>query len=175
MKEFTKKLFAMILLASIVCGGISLSKPNQAYAKTVSKVTKKFTLTQKNSTVTHELKITEGEKVFVKVKILDVKGKVSKQIMDGSLCFGFYEDSTIGMDAFFSDWTKPKLKRNAFKKGKVLDSSKNEEGLGAIGGDADVDWSMINGLKKLKVEVTYYTESGNVGIESVKKKVYTDF
>lgn len=160
MKAMTKKLLMLVLLLSVVCGGgLSISK--QASAKAVSKVTKKITLTDgKSIDIQHKLSISAKEKVNVKIKFLEVKGKVASK---NDLYLGFYECND-GKGSLFAPWTSPsKLKKNSFKKGKVLTSTEDY-----LNGKATVDWNIPKGIKKLKLQVTYYTESGKAGINSVK-------
>ena len=157
----TKKLLMVVLLLSMMCS--SLSVPKQVSAKSVSKVTKVFTLTVNKRQVKHKLSISANEKVFTKVKFLDVKGKVSL-ISGEELIFGCYEGKN-GMGSFFAPWTKPSLKKTSFKKGKTL--TQNGQG-DYINGKSEVEWYIPSGIKKLKVKVTYFTKSGKAGIKSIK-------
>lgn len=162
MKEMKKKLLIMVLFFA-VCGGIGFSMPKYVSAKSVSKVTKTFTLTTKSNFVEHKLSISKKEKVTAKIKFLEVKGNVSLKSGE-DLSFGGYEFPD-GMGSFFADWTKPKLKKSSFKKGNVLNAKKNED---YISKKSTVEWYLPSGLKKLKVQVTYFTKSGKAGINSVK-------
>ena len=163
MKTAVKKLFTMVLVVSVICSGLVFAAPKQASAKMASKVTKVITLTSNKKAVTHHLSIRAKETVFVKVKFLEVKGSISLKSGEG-LYFGeyFLSDS---MGSLFNEWSNSnKLKKSAFKKGKVL-SSKDDE---FLYGKAEVDWSLPSGLKKCKVQITYYTKSKKAGIRSVK-------
>lgn len=164
MKTKLKRLFAVVLVLSIVCGGISLPTAKKVYAKTVSKVTRVFTLTPQRWRVKHKLSISENEKVKVKIKFLEVKGKADGTVAESDrLWFGNYYTND-GTSSFFLDSTKPKLRKSDFKKGVVLTSNDYIYGYDGF----DVYWDIPNGLKKLKVQVTYYTESGKAGIHSIK-------
>lgn len=160
MKAMTKKLLMLVLLLSVVCGGgLSISK--QASAKAVSKVTKKITLTDKKGFVVHKLSIATKEKVNVKIKFLEVKGKAKGS--EEELYFGGYECKN-GKGSLFAPWTSPsKLKKNSFKKGTILTSTEDY-----LNGKATVEWYIPEGIKKLKMQVTYYTESGKAGIKSIR-------
>lgn len=160
MKTTMKKLLMVVLLLSIVSGGVLM--PKQASAKTVSKVTKVFTLTANKKLVKHKLSINTKEKVLVKVKFLEVKGKVLVE-SEEDLFLGEYLFK-MGKGSFFSYWSRPsKLKKSSFKKGKIL-TSKDDY----INGKSKVEWYIPQGIKKLKMQVTYYTKSGKAGIKSVK-------
>ena len=58
---------------------------------------------------------------------------------------------------------KTTIKKTSFKKGKVLSLDADMP----LMGKAYVAWDTPKGIKKLKVQVTYYTESGKAGIKSV--------
>lgn len=170
MNNIIKKTLTMALLFSMTCGIVGVSIPKQASAKTASKVTKVITLTNKNKNgITHKLSISKKEKVAVKIRFLQVKGKLSKKATNDDLYFGYYEGD-FSKGTFFTQYSKPgKLKKTSFKKGKSLDSSKTDY----ISGKNEViwnlpDWDLPNGIKKLKVQITYYTKSGRKGIKSVK-------
>lgn len=163
MKKVIKKYAVVLLLLSMVSG--SLLTPKQASAKSMSKVTKTVTL-KSGKSVKHMLSVDEKDKLFVKVKILEVKGRVSLKY-GADLWWGYYEFSE-GKGSFFYPESKPsKLKANSFKKGKILTSKEEEGGIG-VNGKTDVEWDVPNGISKLKIQVTYYTKSGKAGIKSVK-------
>lgn len=158
----TRKTFMKIFIL-LLMGGVVLTIPEQAYAKKVSSCNKVITLTSKKKSTTHKLSISGKEKVFVKIKFLEVKGKSLLPTKHEDLFFGGYECGD-GMGSFFSKWSKPnKLKRNSFKKGKTLKSTDDY-----ITGKSTVEWSIPKGIKKLKVRVTYYTKSGKSRIKSIK-------
>lgn len=151
-----KKTLLMVVLLLAVCGCLSISK--QVSAKTVSKVTKVFTLTPKKNFIRHKLSIKKKVKVVAKMKFLEVKGKVSLKSGE-ELYLGEY-DCYDGKGSFFSSWSKPdKLKKKSFKKGKVLVSNEDY-----ISGKSIVEWYIPKGIKKLKVQVTYYTKNGKAAI-----------
>lgn len=172
MKVMIKKLLLMVILFSVLCGGIGISVPKQASAKTASKVTKVFTLTSKKKLIKHKLSISKKEKVFVKTIFLDVKGKaVEDENYWGVYDFLVKEKNKMldgGKGSLWARYTKPKLKNSSFKKGKCLGASKNDDGLVYISGNALVEWELPRGITKLKAKVTYYTQSGKKGIKSVK-------
>lgn len=150
----------MVLLLSMVCGSISVSKP--ASAKSVSKITKVITETNKMYGAVHKLSIKKNEKVFTRIEILDVKGKVSSS---RGLEFGH---TTLNMDGLFDRNSSPsKLKKSSFKKGEILTSKKNY-----LHGRVIIEWNLPDGIEKLKVKVTYYTKSGKAGIKSLKQIYY---
>lgn len=169
MKTFSKRLLTIVLMLSILYGSIFLST-QYASAKTMSKVTKVLSLT-KNKGVAYQLKIKKSEKVLVKVKILSIIGK-AKLDEDGDLCFGLYEFRAYknkklidgGKGSLFTSYDK--LKKSSFKAGKILPSSGNDY----LTGKADVGWSLPDGIKKMKVQITYYTKSGKPGIISLRKR-----
>lgn len=163
MKTVAKKLAVVFLLLSMAGSSLCVSK--RASAKSESKVTKTFTLSPKKS-VKHTVSVDKKDKLFVKVKILEVKGSVSLE--DGEdLWWGYYECAD-GKGSFFYPDSKPsKLKEKSFKKGKVL-TSKEEDGEFGVSGETDVEWEIPSGITKLKICVTYYTKSGKARIKSVK-------
>lgn len=160
MKTVEKKLLTLVLVLSMVCG-VALSEPQYASAKAVSKVTKVLNLTPKNW-VSHKLMISKNEKVRVKVKILSVKGKTT---LSGEDLIWADSISSYGKGGLIAGWSKPPLKKSSFKKGKILTSDADMP----LMGKAYVLWDAPKGIKKLKVQVIYYTESGKAGIKSVSK------
>ena len=58
-------------------------------------------------------------------------------------------------------------KKSSLKKGKILTSKKNY-----LHGRVIIEWNLPDGIKKLKVKVTYYTKSGKAGIKSLKQIYY---
>ena len=145
-------------MLSVFCGILMVTKPVEA--KSVSKVSKVITLTQKKKEVTHNLSINRKENVIATIKFLKVKGKIPKK--ENELYFGYYT-FVDGKGSFFSPWTEPEeLKKSSFKKGKTLKSNDY------IYGTSEVTWTIPRGIKKLKVKVTYSTKSGKAGIISVK-------
>lgn len=164
-KTLGKSLLAMVLVVSLVCGCIYLPTPKQASAKAVAKVTKTITIKEEENPddtgtyVCHGIKFDKKEKIVVKVKFLQVKGKLSKRALKENM-FGGFEDGD-GKGPIFS------IKKNSFKKGKVL-GKKNMSGYYLQGGKTLAEWSVPDGIKLLKMKVTYYTLSGKAGIKSVK-------
>lgn len=154
----------------IVLMGVSIIFPKRASAKSVSKKAMVITLTSKKE-VKHKLSIKSSEKVVAKVDVLSVKGVVTEKESD--LCFGYIDFACYkkgkmidgGEGSFFANYTKPKLKKSSFKKGKVLRTKGNDC---YITGKAVVEWVLPKGISKMKIRVTYYTKSGKVGIKSVK-------
>ncbi len=69
MKTMVKRLLMVVLVFSMVSGGVGVSIPKEASAKAKSKVTKVVTLKKKTSTI-HELSIKNNEDVITKIKIL---------------------------------------------------------------------------------------------------------
>ncbi len=166
MNIFKKLCMATILLTmGIVCVPVMTS------AKSVSKVTKVITITSKKG-IEHSLSINPKEKVSVKVKFLSVKGKVKVQPKD--LYFGFYEFAVYqkkkmidgGEGSFYNQYTTPKLTKGSFKKGRMLSENKEDY----ISGKSTVEWSVPNKIKKIKMQITYFTRSGRKGINSIKTK-----
>lgn len=156
--KHTKKLLMMVLLLSMVFGCMSVSKP--ASAKSVSKITKVFTLTTQKKGISHILSMDRKEKVFTKMEFLEVKGKISEKFPS----LGFYESYNMGW--LFDDDTSPsKLDKKSFKKGKKFTSKKDY-----LQGKSLVEWDIPNGIKKLKIKVTYYAKSGKACIRSLKEK-----
>lgn len=163
MKTVAKKLLTVVLVLSMVCG-VALSEPQYASAKAVSKVTKVVTLTKRNA-IDH-IVVVGKEKVFVKVKILSIKGKVRKD-ENGDLLFGDAEGMGYGKGTLFASFGNPKLKKSSFKKGKVLPADKNSY---FCNGEVQIGWWVPDGVKNMKVQITYYTKSGKAGIKSLKQK-----
>lgn len=161
MRMIAKRILTLVLVLSILCGGTAIFIPKQASAKTMSKVTKVLNLTSKKS-VSHKLMISKNEKVRVKVKILSVTGKTSLSGEDLIWADSISSDGKGGLIAW---WSKPPLKKSSFKKGKILTSDADSH----LMGKAYVLWDAPKGIKKLKIRVTYYTESGKAGIKSVSK------
>lgn len=161
-----KKIVTIIMLLALLAG--ITPESSVVSAKSTSKVVKVFTLTQKKDVVHHRLSINPKEKVKVKIDILDVKGRLKGK----EHYFGYYEfvgKNTGGKGSFLSSYSTPKLKKNLLKKGKSL-SPADSDGNVWISAKAYVDWELPNGIKKLKVRVTYYTKSGRKGIKSCKVK-----
>lgn len=166
MKTKVKKMLVMGIVFSMLCASVALSTSKQVSAKAYSKITKTITLRKKNA-IHHKLSIAKNEKVYVKVKILSIKGKAKLDI-NGDLLFGDFEGST-GKGTLFNSYEKPKLKISAFKKGKVLQMSK----WGYLAENVDVGWWVPDGIKNMKIRITYYTKSGKAGIKSLKQKEQT--
>ena len=164
MKQIVKRIITMIMALAMVCGCVVLPDPQYASAKMVSKVTKVVTLT--NRKVIYHNVVTGKETVFIKVKILSTKGKVRKD-ENGDLSLGDIEGEGFGKGTLFNSMDKPKLKIKSFQKGKILQSN-----WAAIrsGGDVEIGWWPPDGVKSMKVEITYYTKNGKAGIKSVKQK-----
>lgn len=160
MKTVVKKLLTMVLVLSMVCG-VALSKPQYASAKTTSKVTKVVTVMPKKWVIHKLSTISEDCDVRVKVKILSVKGKTTLSGED--LMWG--DKSGFGKGPVFAYYSKPPLKRTSFKKGNVLISDADMP----LHGGVYVLWDAPKGIKKLKIQLTYYTENGKAGIKSVRK------
>lgn len=163
-----KSSFFIVLFITIM--GASIVFPKKALAKSVSKKAIVITLSPKKK-VKHKLSIKPSEKVVAKVDILSVKGDVTERESD--LCFGYidfrsYKKGKIidgGKGSFFAYYTKPKLKKSSFKKGRIL-RTKGKDCY--ITGNALVEWNPPKGISKMKIRVTYYTKSGKAGIKSVK-------
>lgn len=159
-----------IIMFIIVVMGVAVLFPQRASAKSVSKKTMVITLTSKKK-ITHKLSIKSSEKVAVKADILSVKGAVTEK--ESELGFGYFDFRCYkkgemidgGKGSLFAYYTKPKLKRSSFKKGKVLRSKGKYS---YITGKAVVEWVLPKGISKMKLRVTYYTKSGKVGIKSIK-------
>ena len=169
-----KKVVTMVLLLSLVCGSILVSKP--ASAKSVSKITEIFTLTEKDvdnrEYILHKLSIAKKEKVFTKLEILDVKGKFyDSKSGNKDVCFGDRYKVGARNDRetsgpIFWNYSKPSgLTPKSFKKGNKFTSKKD-----FLTGKTNVEWYLPEGLKLIKVKVTYYTKSGKAGIKSLKTK-----
>lgn len=143
--------------------------------------------------ITHKISMKENEKLKVKVKVLEVEGKVfSKYYTRGrkyDFGLGAYDPNIEKGDVYvFDSQKKPKLKKSFFKEGQVLQSKpikfikpikqteKNLEklyaSLGTIVNDTktDMQWYSIPGITKMKLQITYYTQSGKAGIRYVKER-----
>lgn len=156
-----KKVLTMVLLLSMVFGCMSVSK--LASAKSVSKISKVFTLTRKNG-VTHKLSIKKNEKVYVKMEFLDVKGKVSPKVPASGVELG--NATSDWWEPLFGSDSTPKLTKSSFKKGAKFTSNSY------LYGKEEIEWCFPEGPKKLKVKVTYYTKSGKAGIKFQKQKYF---
>lgn len=174
MKVLKRRMITMVLVLSMICGGIGTLPEKQASAKAVSKVTKVITITnKKKGAVWHTLSVKNGEKVKVKVEFLSVKGKVVDKYFQGDNIWLFGFGNTLNPnrdreDCFFHAKNKgsSKLNKNSFKKGNTLTSS---YGLGRRDMKY-VYWEPLKGITKMKLKVTYFTVSGKEGINSVKTK-----
>ena len=164
MRTVVKNFLTIFLVLLMVCGGVALIEPQHVAAKTVSKVTKVVTLTKKNA-IDHTV-VVGKEKVFVKVKILSIKGKASKD-ENGDLLFGDAEGMGYGKGTLFASFGKPQLKKSSFKKGKVLPADKNSY---FCNGEVQISWWVPEGVKSMKVQITYYTKTGKAGVKSFKQK-----
>lgn len=164
MRTVEKNFLTIVLVLSMVCSGIVLTKPKYVVAKAVSKVTKMVTLTKKNA-IDHTV-VAGKEKVFVKVKVLSIKGKV-KNDKNGDLLFGDAQGTGYGKGTLFASFGNPKLKKSSFKKGKVLPADKNSY---FCNEKVQIGWWVPDGVKSIKVKITYYTKSGKAGIKSFKQK-----
>lgn len=156
--NLVKKIAVATLMFVLLLGVTALSK-EEVSAKTMSKVSKVITLTKKNYLAGQRLSIRSNEKVFVKVKILEVKGKVTESEREKELYFGGYICDE-GMGSFWMPFPK-----NAFKKGNTIKAGSVDN---YVTGNAGVDWEMPKGITHLKMKITYYTKSGKAGIHSVK-------
>lgn len=163
-------IITMILVLSMICGSVSNLSTKHASAKVVSKMTKTFTIKMEKNPedtgtyVCHGIRFNKKEKIGVKVKILQVKGKLSKRAAK-EIMFGYFEDGD-GKGSVFTE----KMNKNSFKKGKVL-GKKNMGGYylqDPERGKARVEWTVPDGIKLIKMKVTYYTRSGKAGIKSIK-------
>ena len=203
-KVLRKSLLTMVLAVTLIGGCVCIHTPKKASAKSVSKVTKVIELTSENvkkdkeggkeypytyygTGVTHKISMKVNEKLKIKVKVLDVAGKVfSKYYTRGrkyDFGLGNY-DPHIEYGSFdvFSPYTKPKLKESFFKKGNVLTSEEiqflpkknrvDERHAKPIvnGTKAEMNWFPPAGVTKLKLQITYYTKSGKAGIKSIKTR-----
>lgn len=157
-----KKTVTITLIIALFFGMIGM--PKEASAKSVYKVTKVITLTNKSqSRIIHSFKVAPNEKVAVKMEVLSVSKKAKKS----DLYIGYY-DSEDSMGVLFSPDTKPKLKKSSLKKGSVLVRNENDY---CLTGNTEVDYQPFDGkgIKKLKIRITYYTKSGKSGIASFKE------
>ena len=170
MKVIKKSMIAMILVLSMICGSIRNLPTKHASAKVVSKVTKTFTIKMEKNPedtgtyVCHGIRFNKKEKIGVKVKFLQVKGKLSRRAAK-EITFGDFEDGD-GNGPVFGE----KMNKSSFEKGKVLDK-KNMGGYylqDPKRGKARVEWTVPDGIKLIKMKVTYYTCSGKAGIKLTK-------
>lgn len=166
MKTAVKRIMVIALLLSVFGGTLPASGP--AFAKSVSKVTKIVTLTSKKNSVIHKLSIRPSGMVTAKVKFLEVKGKVSGS--NNELYLGGYEGDD-GKGSFFSEYSKPKLSKKSFRKGKTLKLKSPWKNYEYISGKGEVDWTIPDkGITRLKMKITYYTKGGRKSIKSIKEQ-----
>lgn len=154
-----KKLKMAVAMA--LCLTMILLMPVQTVqAKTVSKKSVTITLTKKNPIYTCDFGLKEEAEIKVQIKVLSASGKAKDKKMN----FGVYEADGPGggMGSLFYD-----LKTSKLKKDKTFTSMELAK-YGPVG-SGNVFFDLPEGMKKLKIKVTFSSADGKKVIESVKK------
>ena len=149
MKPLLQKLTGILLSLAIIlaCTGRVVE------AAAVSEKSVTFSLTS-GKYATYVLKLKKGESVVAKASVLSASGTPT----DDSQYFGYFETE----DGKGSLWYS--LKGSQFKKGQTFAESDDY-----LNGTSYVTFELPEGMKSLKMKVTFYTQSGKNGIKSVKK------
>lgn len=143
--------------ALLLCFSLVLSIPAQTvYAKTTSKKSVTFTLTDKRS-YSYELYLKKSAKVKVTVKILGASGKPTEDIV---YWWGIYGTGETDGELFHN------VKASKFKKNKTLTSKElSKKSFNA----AIFNFDIPEGMKKLKVKLTVSSVDGKKVIEYLGK------
>lgn len=160
--NLVKKIALGTMIFALLLGVVTLPE-KEASAKSVSKRSTVVTLSGKNKMAGQRVSIRSNEEVLIKIKILDVKGKMTEKWRRNAYFGTFLSDFGTG-SYWMGEFPRLRLSKNAFKKGNVIKVDDDEPLLGEGG----VDWDLPDGITMLKMQITYYTKSGKAGINYVK-------
>ena len=161
MNKLRIKTLSILLIFALIAGVFVPAQKTQAAGVS----SKSFVITIKSSKnyinrFKFKYKLSGKSSAVAEVKILDVKWKANSSDDEWGISWGYFEDD-MGKGSLFYN-----LKPKDFKKGSVLTSSNDITLCG--NGEAEID--LPDGIKKLKIKVTFKTTDNSKSITEIKKE-----
>ncbi len=156
MNKLRIKMLSLLLVVAVISGILAPARVTEAAVSS-----KSFTVTLDKKTMGMLFKVKSKKTgVLVDIKILKITGKAkASSYNNGKILWVGYENLNFGKGSLFE-----KLAPKDFKKGAVLTSEMSIDK-----GTTEVDFYLPDGVKKMKLKITFRTEDKSKNIVKIKK------